>query len=114
MNGFSVYANTQIPAHRRDQWEPLLRYTARGTVALEWLAADAQGNLGYRVTKPWSDGTTGITLPLLGHLSRPRKAALRLVAGRKCRLYYLSLTAKAHRTMAPPSAGGSQDHRGGC
>jgi Putative transposase len=52
MNGFSVHANTQIPAHRRDQLEQLLRYTARGAVALERLTEDAQGNLVYRFTKP--------------------------------------------------------------
>jgi hypothetical protein len=62
VHGFSVHANTQIPAHRRDQLEQLLRYTARGAVALERLTEDAQGNLVYRFTKPWADGTTGITL----------------------------------------------------
>src|SRR5262249_20196531 len=28
VNGFSLHANTQVPAHRRDQLERLLRYTA--------------------------------------------------------------------------------------
>src|SRR5438128_6877725 len=32
VNGFSLHANTQVPAHRRDQLERLLRYTARGAV----------------------------------------------------------------------------------
>ena len=36
-DGFSLHANTLVPAHRRDQLERLLRYTARGAVALELL-----------------------------------------------------------------------------
>jgi hypothetical protein len=36
--------------------------TARGTVALERLAEDAHGDLVYTFTKPWSGGTTGMTL----------------------------------------------------
>jgi Putative transposase len=36
--------------------------TARGAVALECLAQDANGDLVYTFTHPWSDGTTGIRL----------------------------------------------------
>ena len=42
VHGFSLHANTQVPAHRRDQLERLLRYTARGAVALERLAGRCQ------------------------------------------------------------------------
>ena len=62
LGGFSLHANTQVPAHRRDQLEHLIRYTARGAVALERLGEDAHGDLMYTFTRPWSDGTTGITL----------------------------------------------------
>jgi Putative transposase len=62
VNGFSLHAHTQIPAHRRDQLERLLRYTARGAVSLERLREDANGDLVYTFTHPWSDGTTGIRL----------------------------------------------------
>src|SRR5262245_2273920 len=62
VNGFSLHANTEIPAHRRDQLERLIRYTARGAVSLERLEQDANGDLMYRFNRPWSDGTTGITL----------------------------------------------------
>jgi hypothetical protein len=55
-------ANTQVPAHRRDQLERLIRYTARGAVSLERLQHDANGDLVYTFTHPWSDGTTGIRL----------------------------------------------------
>src|SRR5438128_7032780 len=62
VHGFSLHANTQVPAHRRDQLERLMRYTARGAVALERLEEAAHGDLVYTCTKPWSDGTTGMTL----------------------------------------------------
>jgi len=62
VHGFSLHANTQVPAHWRDQLERLIRYTARGAVALERLAQDANGDLIYTFTHPWSDGTTGIRL----------------------------------------------------
>jgi Putative transposase len=42
--------------------EQLIRYTARGAVSLERLQEDANGDLVYIFTHPWSDGTTGIRL----------------------------------------------------
>jgi hypothetical protein len=62
VRGFSLHANTAIPAHRRDQLEQLIRYTARGAVSLERLVQDTNGDLLYTFTHPWSDGTTGIRL----------------------------------------------------
>jgi hypothetical protein len=70
MQGFSLHANTQVPAHRRDQLERLLRYTARGAVSLERLTQDANGDLLYTFTHPWSDGTTGIRLSPLELLEK--------------------------------------------
>jgi Putative transposase len=70
VNGFSLHANTHIPAHRRDQLERLLRYTARGAVALERLEVNADGDLLYMFTHPWSDGTTGIKLSPLELLEK--------------------------------------------
>ena len=67
---FQLHANTQVPAHRRDQLERLIRYTARGAVALERLGEDAHGDLIYTFTRPWSDGTTGITLSPLELLEK--------------------------------------------
>ena len=62
VQGFSLHANTWVPAHRRDQLERLIRYTARGAVSLERLTQDAHGDLVYTFSHPWSDGTTGIRL----------------------------------------------------
>jgi hypothetical protein len=70
VHGFSLHANTLVPAHRRDQLERLLRYTARGAVSLERLTLNAEGDLFYTFTRPWSDGTTGIKLSTLELLEK--------------------------------------------
>src|SRR6266566_8106239 len=70
VNGFSLHANTAITANRREKLERLLRYTARGAVSLERLQADANGDLLYTFTHPWSDGTTGIKLSPLELLEK--------------------------------------------
>jgi hypothetical protein len=62
VHGFALHANTNVPAHRRDQLERLLRYTARGAMSLERLTQDANGDLVSTFTHPWSDGTTGMRL----------------------------------------------------
>jgi hypothetical protein len=62
VHGFSLHANTHVPTHRRDQLERLIRYTARGAVSLVRLTPEANGDLIYTFTQPWSDGTTGIQL----------------------------------------------------
>jgi len=43
-------------------WNSSSAYTARGAVSLERLQEDANGDLVYTFTHPWSDGTTGIRL----------------------------------------------------
>jgi len=70
VNGFSLHANTHVPAHRRDQLERLLRYTACGAVSLERLEQGVDGDLLYSFTRPWSDGTTGIKLSPLELLEK--------------------------------------------
>jgi len=70
VNGFSLHANTEIAAHRRDQLERLIRYTGRGAVSLERLTEADNGDLVYRFIRPWSDGTTGIKLSPLELLEK--------------------------------------------
>jgi len=70
VHGFSLHANTAIPAHRRDQLERLIRYTARGAVSLERLQEDTNGDLIYTFTHPWADGTMGIRLSPLELLEK--------------------------------------------
>ena len=67
---FASAVAPQVPAHRRDQLERLIQYTARGAVSRERLEEDANGDLVYTFTKPWSDGTTGITLSPLELLEK--------------------------------------------
>jgi Putative transposase/Transposase zinc-binding domain len=70
VNGFSLHANTAMPAHRRDPLAQRIRYTARGAVSLERLQEDANGELIYTFTHRWSDGTTGIRLAPLELLEK--------------------------------------------
>jgi hypothetical protein len=70
VHGFSLHANTQIPAHCRDQLERLIRYTARGAVSLERLEQDVNGDLTYTFTRAWSDDTMGIKLSPLELLEK--------------------------------------------
>ena len=60
-----------IMALTMQQIQPVAhRYTARGAVALEWLAEDANGDRMYSFHRPWSDGTTGIKLSPLELLEK--------------------------------------------
>jgi hypothetical protein len=70
VHGFALHANVSVPAPRRDQWERLIRSTARGAVSLERLEADANGALLSTFTRPWSDGTIGSTLAPLERLEK--------------------------------------------
>ena len=45
-------------------------------MSLEWLAEDANGDLIYAFHRPWSDGTTGITLSPLELLTNFRRSCL--------------------------------------
>jgi hypothetical protein len=47
-----------------------MRYTARGALSLERLAQAANGDLMYRCNRPWSDGTTGMTLSPVERLEK--------------------------------------------
>ena len=57
-------------AHRRDQLERLIRYTARGVVSLERQAQDEGGDLLYTFTQAGSDGATGLQLSPLERLEK--------------------------------------------
>jgi hypothetical protein len=107
IDGRGLHANVSVPAHRRDQLERLIRYTARGAVSLERLEEDANGDLLYTFTRPWSDGTTGIKLSPLELLEKlaalvplPR---LHLVRSGGC---------LAHRPRQPAAAARSKAWRG--
>ncbi|MDH3603486.1 MAG: hypothetical protein OEU26_28065 [Candidatus Tectomicrobia bacterium] len=50
--GLSPHVNTPMPAHRRDQLERLIRYTARGSVSLNRLGTDQRGDLITTFSRP--------------------------------------------------------------
>jgi hypothetical protein len=54
VNGVSLHANTHVSAHRRDQLERLIRYTASGAVALASLCEDDSGDGIDAFAKPWA------------------------------------------------------------
>ena len=43
VHGFSLHANVSVPAHRRDQLERLIRYTARGAGILPASGSERRG-----------------------------------------------------------------------
>ena len=60
--GFSLHAQTQVPAKKRDRLEKLCRYLARPAVANERLSFSADGNhVHLRLKKPFRDGTTALS-----------------------------------------------------
>jgi hypothetical protein len=62
--GFSLHANTVVPAGDRQRLERLAQYCARPPIAMERLEPlpDGGGRLLYRFKRPWSDGTTHVVL----------------------------------------------------
>jgi hypothetical protein len=70
--GFSVDASVRVEASDRAGLERLLRYCARGPLALERLARDPDDpeRLFYHLPKPTADGRVALTLTPLELLSR--------------------------------------------
>ena len=78
-------------------------------MALERLAEDAHGDLVYTFTRPWSDGTTGITLSPLELLEKlaafvplPR---VHLVRYAGCLAPHSTLRGGDHPDAAPAGCG---------
>jgi hypothetical protein len=68
--GFSLHANTSVPARDRQRLERLCRYCARPPIAIERLEPLSDGRLLYRFKRPWRDGTTHIVLTPLELLEK--------------------------------------------
>jgi hypothetical protein len=58
--GYSLHANTSIPAGAPHQLERLFRYAGRPAIAEERLSELAEGRLLYRLKRPSRDGTTSV------------------------------------------------------
>ena len=70
VSGFSLHANTAVPAGDRQRLERLARYCARPPIAMERLEPLADGRLLYRFKRPWRDGTTHVILAPLEMLEK--------------------------------------------
>ena len=65
-----MHAATTVKAEDRAGLERLCRYGLRASFALERLSLLPNGNVRYRLKRPWSDGRTEIVLSPLGFLRR--------------------------------------------
>jgi putative transposase len=70
--GYSLHADTTIPAGASDELERLLRYAGRPALAEERLSELPDGRLVYRLKRPWRDGTCSVVFTpadLMGRLA---------------------------------------------
>jgi len=79
LDGFSLDAQTRIPARQRPRLERLCRYVARPPIANERLSLTPDGKVRYELKRPWRDGSTHIELAphtflerLVALIPRPR------------------------------------------
>jgi hypothetical protein len=63
-------AGIGVEADQRAKLERLARYVSRPPVAIERLALTAQGQVRYRLTTPYRDGTTHIVLEPVDFMAR--------------------------------------------
>ena len=61
--GFALHAGVVIAEHDREALERLCRYGTRPAFAQERLAWTADGQIAYRLKRPWPDGRTELVLP---------------------------------------------------
>jgi hypothetical protein len=58
--GFSLHAGVGVWSSNKARLEQLIRYTARPAVSEERLSQSANGDILYKLKKPWTDGTTSV------------------------------------------------------
>jgi len=68
--GYSLHANTAIAEHDRQGLERLCRYGLRAPFAMHRFSKLHDGNIQYRLKRPWPDGTRALTLSPLELLAR--------------------------------------------
>ena len=70
INGFSLNARVVIGSKKRDRLERLVRYVARGPIAVNRLSQSFPGQLLYHLKTPWRDGTTHVSFSPLDFIAR--------------------------------------------
>jgi hypothetical protein len=58
--GFSLHAGVSVWSSNKARLEQLIRYTARPAVSEERLSQAPNGDIHYKLKKPWTDGTTSV------------------------------------------------------
>jgi len=70
VEGFSLNARVWIAGSDRKKLEQLIRYMARGPIAMERLTESFPNQLLYKMKSPWRDGTTHISFSPLDFIAR--------------------------------------------
>ncbi len=68
--GFSLHAGVSCWSTNKARLEQLVRYTARPAVSEERLSEVENGDIHYRLKKPWTDGTTHVVFSPLEFLEK--------------------------------------------
>lgn len=69
-SGFSLHAGVATKAHERARLERICRYTARPAVSEERLSLNSQGDVVYKLKRPWDDGTTAVKMTQMELMER--------------------------------------------
>jgi len=69
-DGFTLHANTRVARHRRTELEVLCKYITRPAVSIDQVRWRDDGLVGWRLKRPWSDGTTELCFEPLSFLGR--------------------------------------------
>ena len=69
-DGFTLHANTRVARHRRAELEVLCKYVTRPAVTIDQVRWRDDGLVGWRLKRPWSDGTTELCFEPLSFLGR--------------------------------------------
>jgi hypothetical protein len=68
--GFSLHAGVSVWSSNKARLEQLIRYTARPAVSEERLSQAPNGDIHYKLKKPWTDGTTAVIFSPLEFLEK--------------------------------------------
>ena len=119
VGGFSLHAARTVEASDREGLERLCRYGLRSPLSLERLSRDPDGQVRYRLRKPWIDGRTEIVLEPIAFLRRlaalipiPYANLVRyhgVFANRSRDRFRIPLPPSVESTELPPPNGGSVD-----
>jgi len=68
--GFSLYAGVSVWSSNKARLEQFIRYSARPAVSEERLSQASNGDIIYKLKKPWTDGTTAVIFSSLEFLEK--------------------------------------------